>query len=50
MAQAVAPMAGAFVISAMGEGATLYLLAALGTLNVALTWAMWHSTRHPLNT
>jgi predicted MFS family arabinose efflux permease len=50
MAQAVAPMAGAFVISAMGEGATLYLLAALGTLNVALTWAMWRSTRYPLTT
>lgn len=48
MAQAVAPMAGAFLISAAGAGVTLYLLAALGLTNMALTWAMWRSTRHPL--
>ncbi len=48
MAQAVAPMAGAFIISAAGAGVTLYLLAALGLTNMALTWAMWRSTRHPL--
>ena len=47
IAQAVAPMAGAFLISAVGEGTTLYLLATLGLINMALTWAMWHSTRHP---
>jgi len=50
MAQAVAPMAGAFLISAAGAGVTLYLLAALGLTNMALTWAMWRSTRHPLRT
>jgi MFS family permease len=41
IAQAIAPMAGAFSISTFGPGATLYLLAAFGLANVALTAAMW---------
>ncbi|MCH8466530.1 MAG: MFS transporter, partial [Roseinatronobacter sp.] len=41
IAQAIAPMAGAFSISTFGAGITLYLLAALGLANLALTAAMW---------
>ncbi len=48
MAQAIAPLAGAFMISTLGEGMSLYVLAALGLANIALTWAMWRSTRNPL--
>jgi predicted MFS family arabinose efflux permease len=45
IAQAIAPMAGAFSISALGAGVTLYLLALLGVGNLALTAAMWHMRR-----
>jgi MFS family permease len=41
IAQAIAPMAGALSISTFGPGPTLYLLAAFGLANVALTAAMW---------
>lgn len=45
MAQVVAPMAGAVMISTMGEGSAIHLLAGLALANLGLTAVMWRSRR-----